>query len=94
MDDYVRRDDVIEKIRVDGILGSGYSNEERENDVISMIESIPASDVRPERYAQKIKFYNEPWSGKKFTTCTACQGKVGPRDKFCKLCGAKFQEAQ
>lgn len=94
MDDYVRRGDVVEKIRYEGIYGSGYSNEEREDDVVGMIDSVESADVRPERYARKVKFYNEPWTGNKFTTCTACYGKVGPHDKFCKHCGAKFQEGE
>lgn len=47
--------------------------------------------VRPVRNARKIKFYNNPWTERKFTTCAACYGKVGPHDKFCKHCGAKFE---
>lgn len=91
MTEYIEREAAITKIREEGVYGSGYSNHEREDDVVDMIESIPVADVRPERYARKIKFYNEPWSGKKFTTCTVCGGKVGPRDEFCKHCGAKFE---
>ena len=49
--------------------------------------------VRPVRSAKKIKFYNDPWTERKFTTCAACHWKVGPHDKFCKHCGAKFEEA-
>lgn len=60
----------------------------------SIMDKVETADVRPERYAKKVKFYNEPWTGNKFTTCTACYGKVGPRDKFCKHCGAKFQEGE
>lgn len=61
-------------------------------DAYQFIKNFPAADVRPERYARKTKFFNEPWTGSKFTTCTACYGKVGPHDKFCKHCGAKFEE--
>lgn len=50
-------------------------------------------NVRPVINARKIKFYNNPWTDRKFTTCAACHGKVGPHDKFCKHCGAKFEEA-
>lgn len=57
----------------------------------STINAIPAADVRPERYAKKVKFFNDPWTGRMFTTCTACDGKVGQHDKFCKHCGAKFE---
>jgi hypothetical protein len=45
MSDYISRDEAIEKIRYEGIYGSGYSDKEREDDVVDMIESIPAADV-------------------------------------------------
>ncbi len=47
MSDYISREALIAIVRDDGILGSGYSDEERESDVIDMIESVPAADVRP-----------------------------------------------
>lgn len=47
MDEYVSRQDVITTIRENGVYGSGYSNEEREDNVVDMIESVPAADVRP-----------------------------------------------
>lgn len=54
------------------------------------LERIPAADVREVVYARPVKFYNDPWTGRKFTTCSACDGKIGPHDKFCKHCGAKM----
>lgn len=45
MDEYVSREAAIAKIREEGVYGSGYSNEEREDNVVDMITSIPASDV-------------------------------------------------
>jgi uncharacterized protein YlaI len=47
MDDYISRDEAIEKIRYEGIYGSGFSDKEREDDVVDMIWSIPAADVKP-----------------------------------------------
>lgn len=47
MDEYVSRQDVITTIRENGVYGSGYSSEEREDNVVDMIESVPAADVRP-----------------------------------------------
>lgn len=87
MDEYIKREKAIEAIdeslkRV-FIVPVGKS----------IMDKVPAADVRPERYAKKVKFFNDPWTLEKFTTCTACDGKVGPRDKFCKHCGAKFEEA-
>lgn len=47
MAEYIDRQAAIEKIRYEGIYGSGFSDQEREDDVVDMIESIPAADVRP-----------------------------------------------
>lgn len=47
MAEYIDRQAAIEKIRYEGIYGSGYSDEEREDNVVDMIESIPAADVVP-----------------------------------------------
>ena len=43
MSDLISRSALIEKIRKYGICGSGYSDEERINDVIDMIESEPSA---------------------------------------------------
>lgn len=43
MSDLISRKALIEKIRKYGICGSGYSDEERINDVIDMIESEPTA---------------------------------------------------
>ena len=47
MAEYIDRQATISKIREEGVYGSGYSNEEREDNVVDMIASIPAADVRP-----------------------------------------------
>lgn len=47
MNDYISRQAAIEKIKEEGILGDGYSDIERENDVIKMLNYIPAADVQP-----------------------------------------------
>jgi len=47
MAEYIEREAAITKIREEGVYGSGYSNQEREDNVVDMIESIPAADVRP-----------------------------------------------
>lgn len=47
MAEYIDREAAIAMIRENGVRGSGWSDQEREDDVIDMIESIPAADVRP-----------------------------------------------
>lgn len=45
MAEYIERGAAINLIRTEGVYGEGYSDEERENDVISMLESLPATNV-------------------------------------------------
>lgn len=45
--EYIKLVDAIETIRENGVYGEGHSDEERENDVISMLEALPAADVAP-----------------------------------------------
>lgn len=62
--------------------------------LLDKIESIPAADVRLVVHARPVKFFNDPWTGKKYTTCSACDGKIGPKDNFCKHCGAMMEVLQ
>lgn len=47
MSDLISRSALIEEIREYGIYGSGYSDAERENDVIDRIESQPTIEAIP-----------------------------------------------
>lgn len=65
MSDLISRKALIEKIRKYGICGSGYSDEERINDVIDMIESepsaqqwIPCSERLPEEDGEYLIWYD------------------------------------
>ena len=29
-------------------------------------------------------------TGRRFTTCSNCNGKIGPKDRYCKHCGAQM----
>ena len=40
--EYIKLEDAIRMIRDQGIYGEGHSDEERENDVINMLESLPS----------------------------------------------------
>lgn len=41
-------------------------------------------------HARAVKRYTDPHTGLKYTTCSACEEKIGPRDTWCKHCGAKL----
>lgn len=60
-------------------------------DIDSNLRNIPTEDVRPVITAKPVQFYNDPWTGRRFTTCSACSGKISKRDKFCKHCGAEMK---
>lgn len=58
------------------------------------IKAIPAADVVEVVHARPVKFYCDALTGRMFTTCSACDRKIGPHDSFCKHCGAKMDGGQ
>lgn len=57
---------------------------------IHAMQDIPAVDAVEVRHARPVKFYSDPYTDRLFTTCSACDGKIGPKDKWCKHCGARM----
>ena len=55
---------------------------------------IPLPELRPVVHARPVKIFNDPWTGKMFTTCSACDGKISAKDNFCRHCGADLREAR
>lgn len=55
------------------------------------ISRLPASDVCTVVYAEPVRIFNDPYTGRMFTTCSRCTGKISPKDKFCKHCGADLR---
>lgn len=43
-----------------------------------------------ERMAEAVKIFDDPYTGRRFTTCSWCRDKISPKDKYCKHCGAKI----
>lgn len=54
--------------------------------------AIPAADVVEVKHGAPIKFFNDPYTGRMFTTCSTCDGKISPKDKWCRHCGAKMDK--
>jgi hypothetical protein len=97
MDEYISRKDAIAKIREEGVYGSGYSNEEREDNVVDMIESVPAADVRPVvkavwKHVQWV--VDEEWQegGYWISRCSNCSMPYHTETPFCPHCGADMRE--
>lgn len=56
------------------------------------MSSIPVAHVRQIVYGRAVKVFNDPWSGRMFTTCSVCCGKISPKDDFCKHCGVVLKK--
>jgi hypothetical protein len=105
MSGYISRDETIQKIRFEGIYGDGYSDEELENGIVDMIESIPAADVQPVRHGRWVtrEVLVNPIDGiwRTLVECSECGGEAFKhevygyqRDSFCHLCGADMRETE
>ena len=94
MNDYISRKEAIEKIKEEGILGDGYSDTERENDVIKMLNYIPAADVQPVKRGvwKEHTVYSED-----YMTCSNCWHSFNycdndtERFNYCPNCGADMR---
>lgn len=90
MNDFISRREAIEKIKEEGILGSGYSDTEREDDVIHMINDILAADVQPVKRGKWILIDDDTVHGK----CSECGFECHYYEDdvfgmpFCPNCGA------
>lgn len=83
-------DEAIARIKDDGILGSGYSDDERIDDVCDMLECCHTVD------AVEVVHGHWCWEGK-FKACSECGSYVEWDEtlganfwKFCPFCGAKM----
>ena len=86
MHDYISRKEAIEKIKEEGILGDEYSDIERENDVIKMLNYIPVADVQPIKFGKWIE-------DGCITKCNQCgEKKRFPHWSFCPNCGAMMSD--
>lgn len=97
MNDYISRKEalkvfsVYKGVRIPEKDVDGFANTISYRDAKSLIRSIPAADVRPVVYAEPVRIFNDPYTGRMFTTCSRCTGKISPKDKFCKHCGADMR---
>ena len=48
------------------------------------------AEGEPALYAERVRIFDNPRTGRLFTACSWCQGKVGAHDKYCKHCGREF----
>lgn len=99
MNDFISRREAIEKIKEEGILGSGHSDMEREDDVIDMLNDILAADVQPVKRGKWERGRDSEWCYYEYT-CSECKcdlyrhttyhGDVKIMN-YCPNCGAKME---
>ena len=59
-------------------------------DFYSALWNVPSADVAPVVHAEPVMIFDDPFTGRRFTTCSHCDGKIGKTDRYCKHCGAKM----
>ena len=89
MGDYISRDMAISKIRDEGVLGGDYDAYEREEDVVDMLNSIPAADVVEVRHS-RFGIHRNPFAA----PCCECGTMMNTHWHYCPNCGAKMDGGQ
>lgn len=101
MDDYIKREDVIEALYRSCDSICPYSLSERKmvcgsctrGKVFDVIKNeIPAADVRENVYADCLKLNNDPYIMWKCGNCGLIRERTS-KPKFCEECGAEFLPA-
>ena len=81
MAEYIRRDFALDVVkRTSGDYAAAFTE----------ISHAPSADVAPVVHAEPVMIFDDPFTGRRFTTCSHCDGKIGKRDRYCKHCGAKM----
>lgn len=89
----IDRDLLIAKIMDDGILGNGYSDSEREDDVIDMIDSCEAIEAVPVVHGEWLLKHI---GAGHYWECSSCHKNpciyVTENTNYCPNCGAYMRE--
>lgn len=87
-------DVLIKKIKKEGLLGDGYSYDERESDVIQMIEECDTVDAEPVKHGRWIEIIEDGKMKRVTSCCGDDQTKltVWYKPDCCPHCGAKMDE--
>lgn len=93
--EYISREAAISKIRDEGVLGGDYDAYEREEDVVDMLNSIPAADVVEVRHG---RWSEQPLDfdlcGVAYYQCSECGKEQQTPSNYCQFCGAKMDGGQ
>ena len=75
---------------VKGVIGDLDHECKSMMDFYCALRKIPAADVAPVVHAKPVLIFDDPFTGRRFTTCSNCNEKIGQRYRYCKHCGAKM----
>ena len=70
----------------------GYLRRRKQMEAQSEKDGKRQTEEIPFVRAERLRIFSDPWSGIKYLSCSVCEGRIGPEDRYCKHCGAKFLE--
>lgn len=99
--DLISREAAIKMIRENGLRGEGYSREEREDNLVDMLECLPAVDAAPVVHGRWTEIDASYWRWRhdgahlnfrlKYRH-DECGEVVIRKENFCPNCGAKMDK--
>ena len=86
--DLISREALLEEIAHGKNKPEIYDGAQEADWIMDCITMSPAVDAQPVKHSRAVKIYDNPYTGKLFTTCLRCAQKISPKDAWCKHCGA------
>lgn len=89
-DDLISRQRILDEL--DRVISIGIKGKDGRTPISAEIfRYFVAAQPSGQPTASPVKFFDNPYTGKQFTTCSRCDGKISPKDIWCKHCGAKMK---
>ena len=83
MSEYIKKENVLD------LIDKAFWQNWTARRLCDEVRSLPVADIRPVVYAECVKFSSARTG--RFTLCSNCIGRIGPKDKFCKHCGCDLR---
>lgn len=93
--DLISLEAAIKMIRENGLRGEGYSREEREDNLVDMLECLPTVDAAPVVHSKWVWIPDEEEDNTWHLVCDACKhGGLFEDDNYCPNCGARMDKEE